>query len=95
MNRRLSAAIFSAFSALLAKWSAPVLAESAVVAMPETLIDAIIQGKPMTSFRLRYENVNQEGYARFDVSDVYCTTLQNAARKGDQGIVWITGMYTL
>ena len=33
-------------------------------------------------------------YARFNESDVYGTTLQNAARKGDKEIVWITGMYT-
>ncbi len=28
-----------------------------------TLLDSITQGKPMTSFRLRYENVNQDGNA--------------------------------
>jgi hypothetical protein len=33
-------------------------------------------------------------YARFNESDVYGTTLQNAARKGDKEIVWITGIYT-
>jgi hypothetical protein len=33
-------------------------------------------------------------YARFNESDVYGTTLQNAARKGDKEIVWVTGMYT-
>ncbi|MGZ8984158.1 MAG: alginate export family protein [Methylotenera sp.] len=27
-----------------------------------TLLDAIKEGKPLTNFRLRYENVNQEGY---------------------------------
>lgn len=27
-----------------------------------SFMDSIIQGKPMTSFRLRYENVNQDGY---------------------------------
>jgi hypothetical protein len=59
MKRRLSTAVFSA---MLAIWSAQVLAEETIVAIPETLLDAISQGKPMTSFRLRYENVNQEGY---------------------------------
>lgn len=33
-------------------------------------------------------------YANFRESDVYGTTLQNAARKGDKEIVWVTGMYT-
>lgn len=59
MNRRLSIAVFSA---LLAMWITPVLAEGTDVAAPETLLDAITQGKPMTSFRLRYENLNQDGY---------------------------------
>lgn len=30
---------------------------------PSTIMDAISMGKPMTSFRLRYENVNQQGNA--------------------------------
>ncbi|HEY9276871.1 MAG TPA: hypothetical protein VIO87_01550 [Methylotenera sp.] len=58
MNRRLSIAVFST---LLAMWSAPAWSEESATA-PETLLDAIKQGKPMTSFRLRYENLNQEGY---------------------------------
>lgn len=33
-------------------------------------------------------------YAKFNESDVYGTTLQNAARKGDKEVVWVTGMYT-
>ncbi len=33
-------------------------------------------------------------YANFNESDVYGTTLQNAARKGDKEIIWLTGMYT-
>ncbi len=33
-------------------------------------------------------------YANFNESDVYGTSLQNAARKGDKEIVWVTGMYT-
>jgi len=59
MNRRLS---ISVFSALLAMWAIPVLAEEAVVAAPEKLLDAIIQGKSMTNFRLRYESVDQEAF---------------------------------
>lgn len=59
MNRRSS---FALFSALLAIWSAPVYSEEVATAAPETLLDAIKQGKPMTSFRLRYENLNQEAY---------------------------------
>lgn len=60
MNRRLS---ISVFSALLVMWALPALAdEAAKPAPPETLLDAIKQGKPMTNFRLRYENVNQDGY---------------------------------
>ncbi len=59
MNRRLS---FALFSALLAIWAAPVYSEEVTTIAPETLLDAIKQGKPMTSFRLRYENLNQEGY---------------------------------
>jgi hypothetical protein len=59
MNRRSS---FALFSALLAIWSAPVYSEEVATAAPETLLDAIKQGKSMTSFRLRYENLNQEAY---------------------------------
>lgn len=60
MNRRLS---ISVFSAVLAMWALPALAEEAAKpAPPETLLEAIKQGKPMTSFRLRYENVNQDAY---------------------------------
>ena len=59
MNRRSS---FALFSALLAIWTAPVYSEEVATAAPETLLDAIKQGKPMTSFRLRYENLNQEAY---------------------------------
>lgn len=33
-------------------------------------------------------------YAKFNEADVYGTTLQNAARKGDKEIVWVTAMYT-
>lgn len=33
-------------------------------------------------------------YARFNEGDVYGTTLQNAARKGDKEIVWLTAQYS-
>lgn len=60
MNRQLK---ISVFSALLAMWALPALAdEVAKPAPPETLLEAIKQGKPMTSFRLRYENVDQDAY---------------------------------
>jgi hypothetical protein len=59
MNSRLSIAVFSA---LLVMWAVPALAEEALTVVPETLLDAIKQGKPLTNFRLRYENLNQEGY---------------------------------
>lgn len=58
MNRPISICVLSA---LLTIATAPTWAEDAAVA-PETLLDAIKQGKPMTNFRLRYENLNQDGY---------------------------------
>lgn len=33
-------------------------------------------------------------YAKFNEKDVYGTTLQNAARKGDKEIVWVTAQYS-
>lgn len=33
-------------------------------------------------------------YAKFNESDVYGTTLQNAARKGDKELVWVTAQYS-
>ena len=33
-------------------------------------------------------------YAKFNESDVYGTTLENAARKGDKEMFWLTAMYT-
>ena len=33
-------------------------------------------------------------YAKFNESDVYGTTLQNGARKGDKEIVWVTSQFT-
>lgn len=59
MNRQLSIAVFTA---LLAMGPAPLMAEQAAPAAPETLLDAITQGKPMTNFRLRYESVDQDGF---------------------------------
>ncbi len=58
MNRPISICVLSA---LLTISTAPTWAEDAAVA-PETLLDAIKLGKPMTNFRLRYENLNQDGY---------------------------------
>lgn len=58
MNRQISIYVLSA---LLTIWCVPVLAEDTTVT-PDTLLDAIKLGKPMTSLRLRYENLNQDGY---------------------------------
>ncbi len=58
MNRQISIYVLSA---LLTIWCVPVLAEESAV-IPDTLLDAIKLGKPMTNFRLRYENLNQDGY---------------------------------
>ena len=46
------------------------------------------------SYSFSKELLGKVEYARFNESDVYGTTLQNAARKGDKEIVWVTGMYT-
>jgi hypothetical protein len=44
-------------------YALPTLAEDAAQpAPPATLMEAITMGKPMTNFRLRYENVDQTGY---------------------------------
>jgi hypothetical protein len=59
MNRRLSAYIFFA---LIEMSVSPAFAEETAKAPPATLLEAIQQGKPMTSFRLRYENVNQDAF---------------------------------
>ncbi len=56
MNRQLS---ISVFSALLAMYATPVLAEYA--AQAASLKEAITEGKPSINFKLRYENVNQDG----------------------------------
>jgi hypothetical protein len=46
------------------------------------------------SYSFSKELLGKVEYARFNESDVYGTTLQNAARKGDKEIVWVTGMVT-
>ena len=49
-------------AAIAAFYALPALAEDAVKAVaPTTLMEAITMGKPMTNFRLRYENVDQDG----------------------------------
>lgn len=58
MNRPLSKLLL----ALISVYASTVMAEEAVVPKPSTLLEAIQQGKPMTSFRLRYENVDQEAF---------------------------------
>lgn len=58
MNRT-SSILLAAISAL---YALPTLADDAVkAAAPTTLMEAITMGKPMTNFRLRYENVDQDG----------------------------------
>ncbi|HPH06143.1 MAG TPA: alginate export family protein [Methylotenera sp.] len=47
---------------LAAAYTLPVIAEETQPSAPETLLDAISHGKPMTNFRLRYENVDQEAF---------------------------------
>jgi hypothetical protein len=60
MNRKLRLGILAAVAAL---YTLPALAEEAPkVAEPTTLLEAIQQGKPMTSFRLRYEHLDQDGF---------------------------------
>lgn len=49
-------------AALAAMYALPTFAEDTVKpAAPTTLMEAITMGKPMTNFRLRYENVDQDG----------------------------------
>ncbi len=59
MNRPLNTIFFLAVMAIHAL---PVSAENTKPASPETLLEAISQGKSMTNFRLRYENVDQEAF---------------------------------
>jgi hypothetical protein len=51
-------------AALAGAYAAPALAADppATPPAPTTLLEAITMGKPMTSFRLRYENVDQDGW---------------------------------
>ena len=57
MNRTINTCLLAVISAL---YALPTLADAtANVVAPNTLIEAIAMGKPMTSFRLRYENVDQ------------------------------------
>lgn len=62
MNSKMKFAILTALASI---YAAPVLAADAPAAPPppETLLEAITTGKPMTNFRLRYENVDQDGFA--------------------------------
>ncbi len=51
-------------TAIAAMYALPVLADDTIkAASPTTLMEAISMGKPMTNFRLRYENVDQDGKA--------------------------------
>lgn len=59
MNRQLKTCILSA---LLAMFMLPAAAEEVVQA--GSLKEAITEGKPTINFRLRYENVNQDGKSR-------------------------------
>ena len=57
MNRTINTYLLAVIATL---YALPTLAEDAAnVATPTTLMEAITMGKPMTSFRLRYENVDQ------------------------------------
>ena len=51
-------------TAIFAMDALPVLADDTIkAATPNTLMEDISMGKPMTNFRLRYENVDQDGKA--------------------------------
>lgn len=61
MNRTLSVLL----AAIASFYILPASAEGASQAtMPTTLIEAIAMGSPMTNFRLRYENVEQDGKSK-------------------------------
>jgi hypothetical protein len=61
----------------------PAVAEEVADAVPEyTFLDSVKAGQPMTSFRLRYENVDQEGngaapYAAKPLKDANALTLRS------------------
>lgn len=59
MNRSLSICILAAIASM---YVLPVFAENSAKATPTTLLEAITMGKPMTSFRYRYETVEQEAF---------------------------------
>jgi len=60
MNRSLNICLLAAIAVM---YALPALAEDAAKAPPPaSLLEAIKAGKPMTSFRLRYENVDQDGW---------------------------------
>lgn len=61
MRRTLKLTILTALAGI---YAASVLAADTPAAppAPTTLLEAITMGKPMTSFRLRYENVDQDGW---------------------------------
>jgi len=57
MNRTINTYLLAVIAAL---YALPTLADNAANEVaPTTLMEAITMGKPMTSFRLRYENVDQ------------------------------------
>ena len=61
MSRTINTYLLAVIATL---YALPTLAEDAAnVAAPTTLMEAITMGKPMTSFRLRYENVDQANKA--------------------------------
>ena len=61
MSRTINTYLLAVIATL---YTLPTLAEDAAnVAAPTTLMEAITMGKPMTSFRLRYENVDQANKA--------------------------------
>lgn len=60
MKRSISTYLMAAIAAI---YALPSLAEDvAKDVMPSTLMEAITMGKPMTNFRLRYENLEQDGF---------------------------------
>lgn len=61
MNRTLKVLL----TAIAALYTLPTLAEDAAkVIVPTTMMEAITMGSPMTNFRLRYENVDQDGKSK-------------------------------
>ena len=58
----MNASLQTAVGLALAFMCGTALAEEISASAPNNLLEAIQQGKPLTSFRLRYESVNQDGY---------------------------------